>query len=203
MKYRLTACISGLFLMCFIPGCSTMSSENRYSKAPVGGPFEYEGLPQRPYELAASYDNGRVIPLYYAGTQGYLIKPTGKVNPESRWVWIAPPYLAVNSTYGAGDMAYRYYVEELLQQGYHVAGTDIGVSCGSPAGVEVYQRFYNMLVRHFHLNKKTILVGQSNGGLICYAWAFRYPRQVDRIFGVLKRWLVRNSERVTLKDSWG
>lgn len=184
MKNKVLIFISGLFMTFSITACLDKSDEVRYSKAPENGIFRYEGLPQRPYELAAEYDNGRVIPLYYAGTQGYIIKPTGPIDTERRWVWIAPLYLAVNSTYGAGDMAYQYYVEALLQAGYHIIGTDVGVSCGSPAGVEVYQNFYNMLVSVFKLNKKAILIGQSNGGLICYSWAFRYPNQVNRILGI-------------------
>jgi pimeloyl-ACP methyl ester carboxylesterase len=41
-----------------------------------------------------------------------------------------------------------------------------------------------MLVSTYKLNPKTRLLGVSNGGLISYAWAFRNPDKVERIFCV-------------------
>ena len=34
------------------------------------------------------------------------------------------------------------------------------------------------------LHQRARMIGQSNGGLISYAWAFRHPKHVDRIFGI-------------------
>jgi pimeloyl-ACP methyl ester carboxylesterase len=61
---------------------------------------------------------------------------------------------------------------------------DVGTSCGSPTAARLCQEFYVRLITEFHLNRKARLVGQSNGGLIAYAWAFRHPAYVDRIFGI-------------------
>jgi pimeloyl-ACP methyl ester carboxylesterase len=36
----------------------------------------------------------------------------------------------------------------------------------------------------YALNSKARLIGQSNGGLIAYAWAFRHPECVDKIAGI-------------------
>ena len=155
----------------------------QYSVMPENGPYTIAGLPQRPFELAAGYADGTLVPIYYAGTRGFVIKPNGPVHPERRWVWVAPIWPVVFSTY-QGDMRFRYYVEPLLARGYHVVGIDIGVSCGSPAGVEIHHKFYDLLMREFKLNPRAMLIGASNGGLIQYAWAFRHPQRVDRIFGI-------------------
>jgi pimeloyl-ACP methyl ester carboxylesterase len=58
-------------------------------------------------------------------------------------------------------------------------------SAGSPAGAQVHYEFYQLVTKEFNLNKKARLIGQSNGGLIQYAWAFRHPECVDRILGLL------------------
>ena len=70
------------------------------------------------------------------------------------------------------------------QAGFHVAGIDVGTSCGSPSAARLCQDFYKRLISEFNLNRKARLVVQSNGGLIGYGWAFRYPEGVDRIFGI-------------------
>ena len=41
------------------------------------------------------------------------------------------------------------------------------------------------MTKEFNLNTRARLVGQSNGGLNQYAWAFRHPECVDRILGML------------------
>ena len=56
----------------------------------------------------------------------------------------------------------------------------------SPADVDIFQKFYQLLPKEFRLHPKARLVGQSNGGLIAYGRAFRYPHQVDRVLGILR-----------------
>ena len=46
-----------------------------------------------------------------------------------------------------------------------------------------FEDFYQHLQRRYHLHPKARLLGQSNGGLIVFGWAFRHPEQVDRIAG--------------------
>ena len=41
-----------------------------------------------------------------------------------------------------------------------------------------------MLREKYALNRRARVLGQSNGGLIAYAWAFRHPDCVDRIGGI-------------------
>lgn len=135
-----------------------------------------------PATIDGTYRNGELIRLTVEGRKAYLIKPTDKVDSQRRWVWVAPWSRAVNDE--NGNIEHRMYVDRILAAGFHVAGVDVGTSCGSPKGAEVYQKFYEQLIRDYQLNGKARLLGQSNGGLISYAWAFRHPECVERIGGI-------------------
>ncbi len=97
-----------------------------------------------PTKVAGTYKGGELVELRVRGRMAYLIKPTGKVDPQKRWVWDFPFWLAIND--GFGNVAHRYYVERLLAAGFHIAGVDVGASCGSPAAAEVCQEFHEQLV---------------------------------------------------------
>lgn len=144
--------------------------------------YTIDGLPQQDFLLNQNYRSGEVQGVRFAGTRGFIIRPNIK-DPQRRWIWISPPWAAFNSPTW-GDSFARTYVERGLQAGFHVVGLDVGTTCGSPRGAELYQKFYGWLVRHHGLHDKARMIGISNGGLITYAWAFRYPHQVDRILGI-------------------
>jgi len=137
---------------------------------------------QIPDKVAGTYPNGELVTLKVDGRNAYVVKPTGKVDPQRRWIWIFPFWLGINDGHGA--LHHRVYVERFLGAGFHVAGVDVGTSCGSPRAARLCQEFYDRVISEFRLNRKARLVGQSNGGLIAYAWAFRHPDCVDRIFGI-------------------
>ena len=135
-----------------------------------------------PTKIAGTYKGGELVELRVRDRIAYLIKPTGKVDPQKRWVWDFPFWLAIND--GFGNVAHRYYVEKALAAGFHVAGVDVGPSCGSPAAAEVCQEFYEQLVSKHGLHKRARVLAHSHGGLIAYGWAFRHPTCVDRIAGM-------------------
>jgi hypothetical protein len=126
-----------------------------------------------PTAIAGTPKGGELAELRVRGRLAYLLKPTGKVDPQKRWVWDFPFWLAIND--GFGHVAHRHYVEELLAAGYHVAGVDVGPSCGSPAAAEVCQEFYDQLVSKHGLHKRARLLAHSHGGLIAYGWALTPP----------------------------
>jgi hypothetical protein len=128
------------------------------------------------------YRDGEAITLQIGGRFAYLIKPCGKVDPTRRWVWIFPFEHGLAAS--GGSIEHEFYINGLLAKGFHVAGIDIGVACGSPRGAERCQQFYSLLVDKYRLNRRARVLAQSNGGLNAYAWAVRHPDCVDRIAGI-------------------
>ncbi len=135
-----------------------------------------------PTKIAGAYRGGELVELRVRDRIAYLIKPTGKVDPQKRWLWDFPFWLAIND--GFGEVAHRFYVEQALAAGFHVVGVDVGPSCGSPAAAELCQEFYEQLVSKAGLNKRARILAHSHGGLIAYGWAFRHPTCVSRIAGM-------------------
>lgn len=135
-----------------------------------------------PTKIAGTLSGGDLVELRVRERIAFLIKPTGKVDPQKRWLWDFPFWLAIND--GFGNVAHRYYVEQALAAGFHVAGVDVGPSCGSPAAAEVCQEFYEQLVSKHGLSNQARLLSHSHGGLIAYGWAFRHPTCVERIGGM-------------------
>jgi predicted esterase len=135
-----------------------------------------------PTKIAGKYQGGELVELKVRDRIAYLIKPTGEVDPEKRWVWDFPFWMAIND--GFGSVGHRYYVEKLLAAGFHIAGVDVGPSCGSPAGADVCQELHKLLVSKHGLHQRARLLCHSNGGLLAYGWAFRHPDSVDRIAGM-------------------
>ena len=144
--------------------------------------FGIEGLPQQQYHFGVDYKNGTLQRINLSGTVGFVITPGSNVDPARRWVWIVPLWLALPSAHG--DYIARTYVEELLDAGFHVAGFDVGTSLGSPKSAELFHQFHEHVVKVYNLQPKARMVAVSNGGLITYGYAFRYPQEVDRIFAI-------------------
>lgn len=133
------------------------------------------------------FTHGAINRFSVAGQQSFVIVPAGKIDPQRRWVWIAPTWLVFAKSEKnplPTKVDYEFYVESLLAHGFHVVGINVGISLGSPAGAEVFEKFYEFVINKYQLNPKSRLIGQSNGGLIVYGWAFRHPEKVDRILGI-------------------
>jgi Prolyl oligopeptidase family len=128
------------------------------------------------------YSNGELVKLTIEGRKAYLVQPIRAIDPSPRWVWVTPGYLALPDDRGA--IEHRMYVDRFLAAGLHIAGIDVGATCGSPRGADVYQKFYDHLTTNEKLSRKARTLGQSNGGLISYAWAFRHPDLIERIGGI-------------------
>jgi pimeloyl-ACP methyl ester carboxylesterase len=135
-----------------------------------------------PSKIAGTYRGGELVELRVRGRMAYVVKPTGTVDPQRRWLWEFPYWLGIND--GFGKLQHRDYVEKALAAGFHVAGVDVGPSCGSPAAAEVCQEYYERLVADHRLHKRARIMGQSHGGLIAYGWALRHPECVERIAGI-------------------
>lgn len=135
-----------------------------------------------PTRIEATYKSGALSTFEVRGRMAYVVTPTGKVDPKRRWLWEFPFWLGVNDGFGA--LQHRHYIENLLAAGFHIAGIDVGPSCASPAAADVCQAFHDCVVAERRLNPRARIMGQSHGGLIAYGWAFRHPKDVERIVGI-------------------
>jgi pimeloyl-ACP methyl ester carboxylesterase len=183
---RRIANVAARSIVCFVCSALLLGSRAAADQPQPGSPVAKSAAPRAvqklPTKIAGTYRNGRLLPLQVRGRIAYLIKPTGPVDSQKRWVWEFPFWLGIND--GFGNVAHRHYVEKALAAGFHVAGVDVGASCGSPAAADVCQEFYELLVSCYGLNKRARVLCHSHGGLIAYGWAFRHPTCVDRIAGM-------------------
>ncbi len=170
-------CSALLFISVARAAADQLQPNSQVAKS--GAPLAVQKIPT---QIAGTYRNGQLLPLHVRGRIAYLIKPTGPVDARKRWVYEFPFWLGIND--GFGNVAHRHYVEKALAAGFHVAGVDVGASCGSPAAADLCQEFHEVLVSRYGLNKQARVLCHSHGGLIAYGWAFRHPTCVDRIAGM-------------------
>lgn len=112
--------------------------------------------------------------------KGFVLLPSKATAGGRRpWVWYAPTFIN-----GYPNPSNEWLLRQLLDLGWAICGVDVGESCGSPAGREVYSRFYDQLVKQYGLARKACLVPQSRGGLMLYNWAAENPRKVKCIAGI-------------------
>jgi hypothetical protein len=135
-----------------------------------------------PTTVTGSYHGGKLVAIRFRNRNAYVVVPTAKLDKLRRWIWIFPFWLGIND--GHGCLQHRHYVESYLAAGFHVAGIDVGTSCGSPSAAQLCEEFYEKVRSDYALHPRARLLVQSNGGLIGYAWAFRHPHSVNRIAGI-------------------
>lgn len=171
------AVLAAIALLCSSAGLAVNAAEEKASQPNA----EYVRK-MIPTKVVATYEGGELVVLRIRDRNAYVVKPKDKVDSQRRWVWIFPFWLGIND--GHGNLQHRDYVEKYLAAGFHVAGIDVGTSCSSPDAAAVCHEFYEQLRADYQLHPRARLLGQSNGGLIAYAWAFRHPECVDRIGGI-------------------
>ena len=114
------------------------------------------------------------------------------------WLWYAPTLNGV-SLFGR-----KMYFEAFMKAGISIAGYDLGEVRGSPASTAKFTLFYEEMVKRGY-SAKTIMLGQSRGGMMTLAWAFRHPEKVRAWVGIypvcnLASWPLKNSKVQTLAD---
>ena len=119
--------------------------------------------------------------------------------PEGKpWLWYAPTLRSLS--FGERKM----YFETFMQAGISIAGFDLGEVRGAPASTAKFSLFYDAMVKR-GFSTKPILLGQSRGGMMTLAWAFRNPDKVKAWVGIypvcnLASWPLQRSEAATLAD---
>lgn len=91
-----------------------------------------------------------------------------------------------------------------MKAGISIAGFDIGEVRGAPGSTAKFHQFYEEMVKRGY-SAKPILLGQSRGGMMTLAWAFRHPDKVKAWAGIypvcnLASWSLKNSKPQTLAD---
>lgn len=114
------------------------------------------------------------------------------------WLWYAPTLrsLAFGERQG--------YFECFMKAGISIAGYDLGEVRGAPGSTAKFSLFYEAMVKR-GFSAKPILLGQSRGGMMTLAWAFRNPDKVRAWVGIypvcnLASWPLKNSKPQTLAD---
>jgi pimeloyl-ACP methyl ester carboxylesterase len=118
--------------------------------------------------------------------------------PGKPWVWYAPTL----GSLAPGER--KGYFEAFVKAGIGVAGFDLGEVRGSPASTARFALFYEEMVKRGY-SRKPILLGQSRGGMMTLAWAFRNPDKVKAWVGIypvcnLASWPLQSSKAQTLAD---
>lgn len=114
------------------------------------------------------------------------------------WLWYAPTIGNLNPAERKG------YYEASAKAGISIAGFDLGEVRGSPASTAKFTLFYDEMVKRGY-SSKPILLGQSRGGIMTLAWAFRNPDKVRAWVGIypvcnLASWSLKSSKPLTLAD---
>ncbi len=144
---------STLLILIALASIGTTKADDELREAPEirqiragsqDGLLSIKGLPQHSYSMDVEYEHGTVVPLRGLGTVGFIVKPKGAVDADRRWIWDSNLFLALNWT-DAGEVVHRFPLEKALEQGFHVVGIDVGASLGSPAGADIYQKFYDFV----------------------------------------------------------
>ena len=110
----------------------------------------------------------RMEEIEFNGYTATLIIPE---NPNGKWIWKTEFLYAF-------DQAER----ALLEQGYTRVYYQISDKYGSPAAVELMEKFYHFVVEKYNLDKKCILFGFSRGGLYAFNFAAAHPELVDKVY---------------------
>ena len=115
------------------------------------------------------------------------------------WLWYAP---TLNG--GVSIVQRKMYFDAWMQAGISIAGFDLGEVRGAPGSTEKFTLFYDEMVKR-GFSPKPILLGQSRGGMMTLAWAFRHPDKVRAWVGIypvcnLTSWPLKSSKPQTLAD---
>ena len=91
-----------------------------------------------------------------------------------------------------------------MKAGIAIAGYDIGEVRGAPGSTEKFTKFYDAMVERGY-SKQPILLGQSRGGMMTLAWAYRHPEKVRAWAGIYPvcnyhSWPLKSSKQQTLAD---
>ena len=133
--------------------------------------FFNAAIAQQTPPLKSDYWKGFDRVHFLIGTHpAYVVKPV-KALPGNPWVWRAsfPDWHTdIDSI--------------LLRKGFYVAYVSFDDQYGSPAAMQVWDKFYNLLTDSLKLSSRPALEAVSRGNLYAFGWAKRNPDKVSCIY---------------------
>jgi sialate O-acetylesterase len=168
-----------------------------WAMVPDGNLFNREGLPAAPFRTDAPVP-GKAEVFEVGDHKAYLFAAPSPAKGKP-WIWYAP---TIN-----GDVIiarHKKYFDAFMQAGIALAGFDLGEVRGAPGSTARFTDFYDAMIARGY-SSKPILLGQSRGGLMTLAWAFRNPDKVRAWAGIypvcnLTSWPLKSSKKETLAD---
>jgi sialidase-1 len=141
-----------------------------------------------------------VLLLLFKGPISFAQSEQVKVNPPDTWhgfprenftfenhkAWIVKPTQSLEGN----PWVWRAHFPDwhttmdsiLLEKGFHIVYINTNDMFGSPAAMQMWDRFYEYLVNRKGFAPKVALEGVSRGGLYIYGWAKRNPLKVSCIY---------------------
>jgi sialidase-1 len=132
--------------------------------------FTTYGISAQTSEKNTSWKGFDKIEFTFEDRQAWYVKPQRAV-PGNPWVWRAhfPTWHTEMDSI-------------LLSRGFHIAYVNTNDMFGHPKAMQVWDRFYDYLVKEKGFAPKVALEGVSRGGLYVYGWAKRNPDKVSCIY---------------------
>ncbi|KAA0990243.1 SGNH/GDSL hydrolase family protein [Dyadobacter aurulentus] len=121
-------------------------------------------------EKTASWKGFDKVTFTFENREAWYVKPV-KAIPGNPWVWRAhfPTWHTEMDSI-------------LLSRGFHIAYVNSNDMFGHPKAMQVWDSFYDYLVKEKQFAPKVALEGVSRGGLYVYGWAKRNPDKVSCIY---------------------
>ena len=127
--------------------------------------------------VAAQESLPRTAETFEIGGNKAFLYAAPKPAEGKPWLWYAP------TLKGVSLVGRKLYFESFMRAGISIAGFDLGEVRGSPASTAKFTQFYDEMVKRGY-SSKPILLGQSRGGIMTLAWAFRHPDKVRAWVGI-------------------
>ncbi len=138
----------------------------------IGVMFSTANLSAQPIisEKTENWKGFEKVAFTFSDRDAWLVKPK-KAVPGNPWVWRAhfPTWHTEMDSI-------------LLSRGFHIAYINTNDMFAHPKAMQVWDAFYDYLIREKQFAPKVALEGVSRGGLYVYGWAKRNPDKVSCIY---------------------
>src|SRR3990170_3549914 len=85
---RTIVCLAATIALAVLPQPALMAGNGTPERAPPPDPEYVRKM--IPTKIVATYHGGDLVELRVRDRKAYLVRPTGRVDPQKRWIWFAP-----------------------------------------------------------------------------------------------------------------